>query len=741
MAIDANVGSRVGDYILAKKLGEGGMAEVWLARHCTAGQLRAVKFLNRQFQGYPEVEARFQTEGDCQLVHPNIVRIYQVGQDGGSSYIVMDFVEGRDLEKILDSRRGPLTVPESVDIGMQILSGLGFAHSSGIIHRDIKPSNVLVDSEGQARLMDFGIAKAMRATRSMTQVNSRLGTPDYMSPEQIRNPRDVDSRSDIYSFGCLFYELLTGWPPFDRNAGYETEHDIKTAHVAHPPTPPRERRTNIPVELNDVTLRCLAKAKEDRPQSCEEIIAALVAYRDAVLGSPESTRSIRRPADVGKLAKPSGGGLSQPDVQQRRETEVIPSGHPTPPPGPFPPGFSGPAGSSAVGSGPVGSGAVGSGPAASSPSGKSPSGPGFAGSGIPAPSQYPPPVPSQPGTSPQSFGYGQASRTPTVTDEALYRQPPAVPQQANAPNHLPPVPNYAPPVPSYVPIATQTATGTGATGKGKSKLLMVAGSVLLLAALGGGGWAIYRHMNPDTVHPGPTPEPAPPPGPVNPIVNPSGNNPPSNPTKKDQPVTPTPADKRILVVGGPRQSAHLPPAPGEADWKYVSIQPGDNPACARFVEAAPVIYVDRAETLSPVAKQYPGLRSKVEGSGVQSREMTPAVRAACGAQYQVVAILPPKVIEPPQPQLASGSLIWTGNPSTFGKFVTIVRSSNQALQGGQLTGTMFPAGPVQLSVRSPSAAMVQQPQPSTHYNSFNLFFAESGQQTVVIDWKQLPNPN
>jgi serine/threonine protein kinase len=243
MAIEATVGARVGDYILVKKLGEGGMAEVWLARHAVTAQLRAIKFLNKQFQGIPEVEARFQTEGESQLVNPNIVRIYEVGQFEGSSYLVMDFIDGRDLEKILDSRRGPLTVPEAVDISMQILAGLGFAHQSGIVHRDIKPSNVLVDSEGQAYLMDFGIAKALRGTRSVTQVNSRLGTPDYMSPEQIRNPRDVDRRSDIYSFGCMFYELLTGWPPLT------VALDTRPSTTSRPPTStrcPRRRSSAKP---------------------------------------------------------------------------------------------------------------------------------------------------------------------------------------------------------------------------------------------------------------------------------------------------------------------------------------------------------------------------------------------------------------------------------------------------------------------------------------------------------------
>ncbi len=353
MAIEASQGARIGSYVLVRQLGVGGMAEVWLVRHETSAQLRAMKFLNRQFSGIPEVESRFQSEGENQLVHPNIVRIYEVGQHAGSSYMVMDFIDGRDLEKMLDSRRGPLTVPEAVDLGMQILSGLGYAHSHGIVHRDIKPSNVLVDEDGQAYLMDFGIAKVMRSSRNVTQVNQRLGTPDYMSPEQIRSSRDVDSRSDIYSFGCLFYELLTGWPPFSQSNGYPSIHDVQTAQVTVEPTPLIERKSGLPAELNEITLHCLAKAKEDRPQSCEEIVAALDAYR-AAAARPLQPERATMPVSVPQPIAFTGSPTAQPPVAAPvKAVTVQPSAQPSapPPPPPFqapkttgPTGPTGPAG-------------------------------------------------------------------------------------------------------------------------------------------------------------------------------------------------------------------------------------------------------------------------------------------------------------------------------------------------------------------------------------------------------------
>ncbi len=751
MAIDANVGARVGDYLLARKLGEGGMAEVWLARHAETGELRAIKFLNRQFQGYPEVEARFQTEGNCQLIHPNIVRIYQVGQENGSSYIAMEFVDGRDLEKILDSRRGPLTIPEAVDIGMQILGGLGFAHSNGIIHRDIKPSNVLLDSEGHAKLMDFGIAKAAGATRSVTQVNSRLGTPDYMSPEQIRNPRDVDSRSDVYSFGCMFYELLTGWPPFDRNAGYETEHEIKTAHVSHPPTPPCERRDKLPQELNDITLHCLAKTQEERPQSCAEIVEALVAYRDSVLGSSESTRSIRRPADVGRLARPSAGGASQPGVpQQRRETEAILPGGPPPlsQGASMPPPLQNP-GAYGSGAGQPGATSQGGWQQVGWPSG--PAQPGSLGAGVP------PGPPGPPGISSPPSGFGQGSRTATVTDEVLYRQP------AGGQNNLPPVSGALPRVPDHVPPGNTGTINTGNQGekKGMPKALMAIGAVLLLSALGGGSWIAYSKMHQDdntqkngggqgsggsgggttagggtTVGGGGAA--------VTPQPGGGGSGTGSGGTGDGGTIKPPlMREKELLIVGAAPESKTIPGSGGAPTWKYVGVSRESKPVCAELSQGTPVVYGNAADGLpAGLNRHYPAIAKQAR----QMQTMTPEVKAACGQEFDAVVVLPAQQMQlpqvpqqPTQPGLASGTLIWTGNPASFGKFVTIVRSANSAMQGGQLSGTMFPAGPVQLTVRAPSQAMVQQPSSSTHYNSFNLFFATMGQQTVMIDWKQLPN--
>ena len=662
MAIEATVGARVGDYILVKKLGEGGMAEVWLGRHTVSAQLRAIKFLNKQFQGIPEVEARFQTEGESQLIHPNIVRIYEVGQFQGSSYLVMDFIDGRDLEKILDSRRGPLTVPETVDISLQILAGLGFAHQSGIVHRDIKPSNVLVDSEGQAYLMDFGIAKALRGTRSVTQVNSRLGTPDYMSPEQIRNPRDVDRRSDIYSFGCMFYELLTGWPPFDRGAGYETEHDIKTAHVNALPTPPVERKAGLPAALNDIALHCLAKAKENRPQCCEDILAELEAYRNSAQRGQQPARNAtvidNAPATNPGTGFGAGyGAVSNPGLSTdpgRRETVVV------------------------------------------------------------SPQQQPYTPPATPQSQP-GIVYGSQSRTPTVTDGAILAQSNMVAQsvgiEATQPLDLPPVPQF-------VPTKTQLPDVAQPPRQNRT-LIMAVGSVLLLGALGGGGYMIFHKPPPPTV-------------PVDPDHKTVIVTPPPEPPRHDNPP-PAVRDKRILVVGdAPAGGADTQLPPGTVRWQRVRVSHKSMPDCASLAKDKPVLYASRSD-VSQIVIQHPELSKYASGTDVET--LSPDISARCGGgAYDAVLVL---ANAPQPPKLAFGTFTWTGNPTILGKQITIIRSLKQAMPGGIVSGDIFPAKPVEVTVRG-TATIIIAPNAKTGFNSIELYLPNPGQQTIFLDWKELP---
>src|ERR1700761_1284986 len=224
-------GDKVGQYVLEHKLGEGGMAEVWLASHAVLASRVAIKFLLPALANDPELEKRFLDEAKHQarLEHPNIVQAKDFVQQDGRSFLIMNYIDGDNLEAKLARQNGPLSLDDVHSISWDVLSALDFAHSVGLIHRDVKPSNVLIDKGGNAYLTDFGIALALSEEPRVTRTGTAVGTAVYMSPEQIVRPRAVDPRSDIYSFGCVLYAMLCGNPPFGL-AG-ETEFHIKDCHV------------------------------------------------------------------------------------------------------------------------------------------------------------------------------------------------------------------------------------------------------------------------------------------------------------------------------------------------------------------------------------------------------------------------------------------------------------------------------------------------------------------------------
>ncbi len=273
----------VSQYILERKLGEGGMAEVWEARHVYLGNHSAIKFLLPRFAGDQELEARFLTEGkrQAQLRHPNIVSAIDFLQVDDRSYLVMQYVEGQNLETRLKHQQGPLSLEEMHLIAWDVLSGLDFAHSQHVVHRDIKPSNILLDQSGRVLISDFGIALAMRDEPRVTRTGLAIGTAEYMSPEQILHPRAVDYRADIYSFGCVLFAMLSGGPPFGGEES--TEFFIKDCHVRNPPPSLRNLNAEVSPEVESVVLRCLEKDPGNRFQSCREVMHALDA---AIQGRP-----------------------------------------------------------------------------------------------------------------------------------------------------------------------------------------------------------------------------------------------------------------------------------------------------------------------------------------------------------------------------------------------------------------------------------------------------------------------
>jgi serine/threonine-protein kinase len=254
-----------GRYRLERKLGSGGMADVWLAEDQELGRKVAIKMLHERYANDVQFVERFRREAThaAGLSHPNVVSIHDRGEAEGSYFIVMEYVEGRTLKELIVTR-GPCPVPVAVSYVRQVLAALRYAHRNGIVHRDIKPHNVLVDHEGRVKVADFGIARA--GSSQMTEAGSIIGTAQYLSPEQARGA-PVDESSDLYSTGIVLYELLTGEVPFTG----ETPVEIAMKHLSQIPEAPSTIRPEIPRDLDLVVLRALAKEPADRYRTAKEM--------------------------------------------------------------------------------------------------------------------------------------------------------------------------------------------------------------------------------------------------------------------------------------------------------------------------------------------------------------------------------------------------------------------------------------------------------------------------------------
>jgi len=265
-----------GRYRIVRKLGSGGMANVYLAEDEDLGRRVAIKILNDRYANDDLFIERFRREAKSAagLSHPNIVSIYDRGEAEGTYYIAMEVIEGRSLKELILTR-GALPVDTAIGYAKQLLEALRFAHRHGIIHRDIKPHNVLVSAdqhvkanEPRLKVADFGIAR--HGASQMTEAGSIMGTAQYLSPEQARGA-PVTAASDLYSAGVVLYEMLTGKVPFTGDSAIE----IAMKHVNELPRPPSKLRAEIPPELDQIVLRALAKEPEDRYQTAEEFIEDL----------------------------------------------------------------------------------------------------------------------------------------------------------------------------------------------------------------------------------------------------------------------------------------------------------------------------------------------------------------------------------------------------------------------------------------------------------------------------------
>jgi serine/threonine-protein kinase len=290
-------------YTLEQKVGEGGMARVYRGRDARLNRTVAVKVLHPHYADDPAFLRRFQHEAQAaaNLSHPAIVDVYDVGQDGDTHYIVMEYVDGRDLKSLIN-REAPLDIDRAVGIAEAVASGLEAAHRLGLIHRDIKPQNIMVSADGQVRITDFGIAKSHLST-ALTETGVTFGTADYIAPEQAQG-QPATPPSDIYALGVVLYEMLTGRLPFsgDNPVG------VAMQHVSAPPPPLRRFNGAVSPQLESLVLRALAKDPRERPQSAAEFAQLLRSYRslaaqETMVGTVRPPRTGARPV----VTRPANG--------------------------------------------------------------------------------------------------------------------------------------------------------------------------------------------------------------------------------------------------------------------------------------------------------------------------------------------------------------------------------------------------------------------------------------------------
>jgi len=273
-----------GRYEVIEELGKGGMGKVYKVLDKEVNEKIALKLLNPEIAADEKTIDRFRNELKFarKIGHRNVCRMYDLSREEGTHYITMEYVPGEDLKSTI-IRVGQLSVGKATFIAKQVCEGLVEAHRLGVVHRDLKPQNIMLDKEGNARIMDFGIARSLKA-KGLTGAGVMIGTPEYMSPEQAE-VKEVDQRSDIYSLGVILYEMVTGRVPFEG----ETPLNIAMKHKSEAPRSPKELNSQIPEDLSRVILRCLEKDKEKRYQGAEAVLSELANIEK---GMPTTERVI-----------------------------------------------------------------------------------------------------------------------------------------------------------------------------------------------------------------------------------------------------------------------------------------------------------------------------------------------------------------------------------------------------------------------------------------------------------------
>jgi serine/threonine-protein kinase len=279
-------GQVLGDYRILRRLGQGGMGQVYLAEQISLKRNVALKLLKREFAADSIALARFKAEAEAvaRATHANIVQVYAIHEIAGHHVMVLEYVEGRNLREFLE-KKGPPEILQGLSIIRQVAAALQRASELGIIHRDIKPENILLTRKGEVKVADFGLSRIFAQpgvdAPHLTQSHITMGTPLYMSPEQVEGKKTIDHRTDIYSFGVTCYHMFAGHPPFRGTAPFE----VAVQHVQNEPRPLAEIRPDLPPGLCSIIHKMMAKAPADRYQMGREIVRDIARLRDALVGA------------------------------------------------------------------------------------------------------------------------------------------------------------------------------------------------------------------------------------------------------------------------------------------------------------------------------------------------------------------------------------------------------------------------------------------------------------------------
>jgi len=316
-----NPGDTVGQFYFEKIIGDGGMGRVFKGTDVRFNRPVAIKSLHLHLRRDEQVVERFKQEAvaQAQLGHPHIITVHDFVAEHDHLFMVMEYIEGSSVADLMEGGSGPIPIETSTDVIIQVLGAVSHAHSRGVVHRDIKPSNILVhETSGDvvAKICDFGVAKILGDEKLKTATGAKMGTLAYMSPEQLRSPKSVDERSDVYSIGATFYEMVTGETPFSA----DTEYGMMESIIQAPIQPPTTVNPTLPDWVDEVIEKAMAKSPGDRYQSCAELRNELQALRSGGAFVSGAAAAPEQPPVAGPPPTPVGQsmdpfpGLPEPDI-------------------------------------------------------------------------------------------------------------------------------------------------------------------------------------------------------------------------------------------------------------------------------------------------------------------------------------------------------------------------------------------------------------------------------------------